>query len=300
MEENFYEFMGWSSGRSARDLLENFELVGFGHYSALIPKDDFNTNLRANVEAALLATNFDIGLDYAKKKYGSKHQKNINDEKKVILRNAQRYIECYLISKYYVESMISKVSSAPEGAERLGSFGAAAALVRLQYSFFSAHILYELGHQYEGHAVSRLILEQIAWAYSAYELDNIDAIKKLVTTKCIGKLNELIPTCGRFYNELSNGVHIDYKNHADFLRIKDGTGVILFTHTDFAQYGFIMLRLADLFGIVWEISQAPHIFDFEATMIKNGICIVNKDRPFIKIANERLAEFEIDEKETTI
>lgn len=297
-ETNIRQLLGLDAARSIRDLLENFELVGFDQYSALIARSDSNSHLRKNVMAALLASQLHLSsIDYTKSRYCSEDDENDSLHKNEVMRLTQRYISAYMTSKRYISTMLSKVSSAPEETERLGAFGAAVALIRLQYSFFSAHILYQLGHRYEAHAVSRLILEQIAWAYSASQMDDADDIKRLVTTNCIGKLRELNAGYGRLYGILSDKAHIDASNHGEFLRIEDGAGVILLTHSKFAEYAFVMLALADLFGIVWELSQAPHIQDFEATEIKNGVRTIREDRPFRKTASEHLAGFEGNEND---
>ena len=225
-------------------------------------------------------------IDYAKKRYC--FEKAIDDDPKA-MPPAKRYISAYMASKYYIETMLSRASPCATASERLGSFGAEVALRRLQYSFFSAHLLYQLGHKYEAHAVSRLVLEQIAWAYSASQLDNLAEIKKLVTTNCISRLRELNQGYGRLYGILSKKVHLDYENHGEFLRVKNGESAVLLTLFDYYEYAFVLLTLADLFGIVWELSQAAFIQDFEATHITDGVRSIRDDRPFKKIASGHLA-----------
>lgn len=294
MEEANQALSGFDKARNMRDLLENFETVGLGQYFALIPSYEYDLRIRENVEAALMASMLRLSsIDYTKKKYCS--EKVIDNSQAI--SPAKKYTQAYLTSKGYVKLMQSKASSEIASTERLGSFGAAIALTRLQYSFFSAHLLYQLGHQYEAHAVSRLILEQIAWAYSASQLTNLDDIKQLVTTKCIGKLKELNRDYGRLYGILSTKVHIDYGNHREFLRVENGQNIILLNHADYAEYAFIMLTLADLFGIVWELSQESYIQNFEATRIVDGVRTIREDRPFRKIANEYLTAFQEIEKE---
>lgn len=290
MKEDLHRLLGFDVARSIRNLLEDFESIGVGQYSALIPSCDFDSYLHENVEAAVVASKLHLSsIDYAKRKYC--YEKVVADNTETE-QAARKYKNAYKASKRYIKAMLSKASPTFTVTPLLGSFGAAIALTRLQYSFFSAHILYQLGHQYEAHAVSRLILEQIAWAYSASQLDNLDDIKRLVTTNCIGKLKELNQDYGRLYGVLSNKVHIDYGNHGEFLRVEDGENIVLLTHSNFAEYAFVMLALTDLFGVVWEISQASHIQDFEATEFIDGTRSIRADRPFRKTANQHLTEFQ--------
>jgi len=175
---------------------------------------------------------------------------------------------------------------------RNGAFGASVFLQRLPYSFFSAHLLYRLGHRYEGHAVARLILEQIAWAYAAHTMTEISDIIRIKTTKAISQLKRRVPSAGRTYGFLSEKTHIDYSNLLEFLKIYNEKSVVLLTQPNFREYAVIMLELADLFGIVWELSQFEYIPDPE-TVIKgsNGIKI-NSERPFLAEMNSLLLEFD--------
>jgi hypothetical protein len=283
--DEFFQFLNVS--RSIRNLLEHFEPIGAGQHFALIPSCDLDSTLRENVTAAVVASMLNLSsIDYARRKYCPEAVVGSDTATTAARR---RYIEAYMASKRYIATMLSKVSPTDVDPS-LGSFGAAVTLMRLERSFFSAHILYQLGHKYEAYAVSRLILEQIAWAYSAYELNHLEDIKNLATTKCIGRLKQLNPKCGRLYGVLSKKVHIDYESHGEFLRVVDEDSVVLTTHFDFDEYAVVILFLADLFGIVWEISQASHIQRFEAIQFDDGVYSIRTDRPFKRIFDEQLAE----------
>jgi hypothetical protein len=92
----------------------------------------------------------------------------------------------------------------PERAEpTLGEFGAALVLERLRTSFFSAHVLYRLGRLIEAHAVSRFILEQNSWAYSARHCDDEKSLKAVSATKSVTLLKTLIPRMGKLYGSLT-------------------------------------------------------------------------------------------------
>lgn len=171
----------------------------------------------------------------------------------------------------------------------MGVFGAALALERLPYSLFSAHLLYELGHRYEGHAVSRFILEQIAWACAAFPMDSVRDIKKIVTTQTVSMLKNTVPFSGRLYGYLSKNTHIDYKNHHEFLSIQNGRNVIQYTHLEYYEYAQVVLYLADIFGIVWELSQREYLNEFESIAMVGGIWTVKADRPFKEVIKEHLA-----------
>jgi hypothetical protein len=146
-----------------RTLLENFEIVGNSLAIALVRRPVVPPSLRENIWAAIVASTSGLSsLDYAKRKYGLGDPKP--ETAAPVMKAYELYIESYTAAKEYLYVTIKKLQ--PEGGPplELGVFGASLVLERLPDSFFSAHILYLLGQRYEGHAVSRLILEQIAWA----------------------------------------------------------------------------------------------------------------------------------------
>ena len=176
-------------GVELRNLLEDFEIVGNIRKFALIHKRDYSSNLRDNIQAAITAETLRLSsIDYAKKRYCKTNSKDIHKTTSVDL-----YIKAYYIAKEYMRDLVRGLETEDRPLPTNGVFGAGLALERLRYSFFSAHLLYRLGHRYEGHAVSRLILEQIAWAYAAYTLDDVDTIANIKTTKAITTLKKCIP-----------------------------------------------------------------------------------------------------------
>ncbi len=270
------------------DLLEDFDAIGNPLSIALIPMFPYMPNLRQNIEAALIATAGRLkSIDYAKKTYVR------NETPDILPENEEReYIAAYKSAKQYILKIMSKLSSEGKPLPSNGVFGASLVLERLPISFFSAHFLYRLGNRYEAHAVSRLILEQLAWANAAYELDDIDAIKKIEPTKTISKLKKIIPKCGILYGYLSNKTHIDYASHIDFLRIENGQNVVLHTQHQFYEYAQVILYLADWFAIIWEISQFNYLSDVETVERKDGVYSVKSDRPFAEIIEKHLTKIE--------
>ncbi len=70
MGKDLNQLLELDIARSIRNLLEDFESIGIGQYSALIPSCDFDSRLHENVEAAAMASKLDLSsIDYAKKKY---------------------------------------------------------------------------------------------------------------------------------------------------------------------------------------------------------------------------------------
>ena len=207
-----------------RELLEDFEVVSTTLHMALIPRLPGVFDIEENIRTAVVASTLRLsGLDYAKKTY----IKNLRIQKRSENDSHSLYIKAYKMSKQYVTDALSRLKTKGRELPSLGEFGASLVLERLVASFFSAHLLYCLGNAYEGHAVSRLILEQISWAYAAATLKSIDDIKKIETTKCISKLASFYLDAGKLYGFLSKKTHIEYETHHEFLSVKDGKNAVL-------------------------------------------------------------------------
>ena len=280
-----------STAEKVHNLLEDYEVLSTNLYTALIPRYFNVRTLSENVEAAVVASSYGLAsIDYAKKRYCKSEP--VDEDLEASSERIQ-YIKAYMSAKKYILSMISKFSDEELPLPSNGVFGASIVLERLLYSFFSAHLLYSLGHRYEGHAVSRLILEQIAWAHTAYRLETVEDIKKIVTTKTISRLKKTQPTAGKLYGFLSKKTHIDYKSHFDFLNVKHGKNIIDYTQYEFYEYAEIILYLADLYGIVWEVSQYEYLTDLESIEISDGGYSIKEDRPFLNIINDHLSKIEL-------
>lgn len=215
-----------------RQLLENFEIAGNRLAIALLRRPVW-PSLRENINAAIVASTMSLSsLDYAKKRYGLPDLEP--ETEGPMMKAYELYIKSYTAAKEYLYETIKKLQ--PEGVPppELGVFGASIVLQRLPDSFFSAHILYLLGHRYEGHAVARLILEQIAWAYAAVTATNID-IRRIVTTKAISQLKKELPAAGKLYGYLSKKTHIDYSDHHEFLFVENRRNVILRTQRNYRE-----------------------------------------------------------------
>ncbi|MES2205898.1 MAG: hypothetical protein V4525_03765 [Pseudomonadota bacterium] len=255
------------------NILEDFDIVGTLQYFALIERSKYTENFKDNVRAAAIASTLHLkSIDYAKKEYLTKEENDNDDDEKLKLL----YIDAYTTAKNHVSQSISKLNNASECTA--GVFGASLVLQRLEESFFCVHFLFILGKAYEGYAVARLILEQIAWASAAYKFNDIDDIRKIITTKSISELKKLIPNAGKLYNFLSDKTHIDYSNHSEFLKIIDGKGMVVLGDHNFLIYGKLLLRLADIFTIVWECSQYDFLQEFTSVKKENGNILINEDR----------------------
>jgi hypothetical protein len=265
-----------SAGDIVRELLEDFEFLGTMRHAVLIPNRDTGGVVEANVLAALVASTLHLkSIDYARKRY-------VEDRPSPPRANRHdAYVAAYKAAKQYVKRSVAKLQTTDRPEPTMGVFGASVVLERLPSSFFCAHLLYRLGHKYEGHAVARVILEQIAWAYAAHVTDDMEVVKKIETTRTISSLKTLLPDAGRLYGFLSSKTHIDYASHDEFLRVENGNNVLIRASGEFPEFAEVILTLADYFGIVWEATQFAYIDAHESVLVDSTAKIqVNPDRPF--------------------
>ncbi len=146
-------------GERARELLEDFEVIATRQHMALIPRQGVSESLRLNVRAAVVASTLRLSsVDYARRRYVSSLEDPEPDEESP----RAAYTTAYRSAKVYMSRLMEKLQTSERPDPSVGVFGASLVLERLEPSFFCAHFLYRMGHKYEGHAVARLILEQIA------------------------------------------------------------------------------------------------------------------------------------------
>lgn len=293
MDDLYLKNKGLEEVFRLRDLLEDFEVIaGKTQLMVLVSRPLADETLIENLQASIIATLLDLkSIDHVKRTYIKKYSSKKKDKEKS-KRIDLEYINAYKAIKKHIEKEFSRLVTNKNDEPPLGVFGASIVLERLVTSFFSAHLLYKLGNSYEAHAVSRLILEQIAWAYAAHTLEDLNDIEKIVTTKAISQLKKIAPEAGKLYNFLSEKTHIDYDNHSEFITIEQERNVILLSHLDYYEYAKVILKLADLFGIVWEISQFKYMNKRESVKKEKGVFIVKQNRPFLRIIKKHLDKIE--------
>ncbi len=129
-------------------------------------------------------------------------------------------------------------------SDQLGEICTKAALCRLEATFKAAYGLIRKKYIFETDALTRLILEQIAWAYVAHSAKD-DEIPTLSPTRCITSLKAIFPESGQLYGLLSEWAHIDPSIVENYLRFHKGDApVVRRSRHDSLQSGFHLITLA--------------------------------------------------------
>ena len=145
--------------------------------------------------------------------------------------------------------------------------------------------------------MSRLMLEQIAWAFAACEAEEYSLAEAIVPTKAIGKLKKKIKPVGKMYGVLSKYVHIPIQGHYEFIDLSRRRNEVL---TQFGAHsyarGAIISQLADYWSAVYEYTQLRHFEKLENWIETPSGLEMNPDRPFLSviqpIREELMREYE--------
>jgi hypothetical protein len=266
-------------GQIVRDLLEDFDSIGTRQHTALVSREPHCEHFAENVRAAAVAATMGLAsIDYAKRRYCDEEDEVENEA-----LTLDAYIDAYHFTKSYVRDCIGSLRPGGKPEPSPGVFGASIVLERLLSSFFGAHLMYQLGARYEGHAISRIILEQLAWAFEAREAQDLEIVKRIRTTRAVSNLKRFAPLAGKLYGHLSEKTHIDYWSHSEFLISRSGKNAVIHGHGHyvFPECGSVILLLGDLFGLVWEASQFQYIAAPQALEERQGKICPKPDRAYL-------------------
>lgn len=275
-------------GELFRELLANYHLL---HYEDQIVMLQFNAPkvLVESIKAGLIA---------------NVHGRNNSPEVNQLLaehialplkRNNQEeaFCEVFHASITHVKEVMSRFVRDDSRKPCLGIKLSDRVLRRLPGSMIRAGFLYRSGGWFEGDAVVRQILEQLAWAYSVCRINDAKSVSKVSPTKSISNLASLIPSVGKFYGRLSTLAHLSPKVHGLFMTEHDGRLKIIEAHGDESLLQILNLTvIADIFAVVFEYTQEGWMKTLQCWVKNdNGKLCLNQNRPRISISEKTMSIF---------
>ncbi len=256
-------------------LLENYIVVGSEPMLALTSRTSPNTFVKG-VKSAGISAQLGIGIGYAHDHY----IRDVGDAENSSLDICKAYQDLYFLGKSHMDSTLMRISPVPNVTA--GEIFADVALCRLYSTYFSIGLLFRIGKIFEARAICRIFLEQVAWSYTASTCKDYKEATKVLPSRAINKLKNIIPQVGMMYGKLSHDVHLDIKQHKSFLKIEDGFTKVLISHgEDSLLESTILLDLADYWSIIYEYSQRRHYKTFENWIETAKNFILKTDRSFI-------------------
>jgi len=273
----------------AQDFIFNgYTILGSTINPIAIP-DGTSNQLKKYLSAALVAdTMGNKSIDRTLQAYGDGW---IFDDKKSefekyrdeLLQTVQR---CYTV----ILDRRKQLDGLPD---HIGLIRAGAAFMRLENSFQITLFLAKRDLYFECACVLKLILEQIAWAFSVYEIDAHDHVNAVSPSGSITALKTIIPYAGKVYGYLNNLAHIDTKLLNELIHIDEQGAAYsaLGRPTRVFQLGYYALIVADIFGIVMELIYRDHFSSFDYICTQGDPFVLRQDRcskKDIKLWHKRL------------
>lgn len=255
-------------------------------YSRRYSVTELPQNLRAAAAASALRLS---SLDQAKRTYVS----DLEDDPRPA--SSELYRAAYRAARAHTLEAGERLKTNSKVALSLGTYAASVALQRAESGFMGAHLMYQLGLNFEGDAIARQVLEQIAWSLAVAGLEQPDSIRKVKAHRSITGLKATIPWAGDLYGELSATTHAGLSQHRTAFTARDDVqGVVLLAWSRLAESAANLLLLADAWGVVWELTQVDHMKKFSSLHSKKNPTVRAK-RPILKLAKSLVSEIDVAE-----
>jgi hypothetical protein len=197
--------------------------------------------------------------------------------------------------KSHVRSALERVRAIPDKPDHPGLFTAGVALYRLQFTFRAAILTTHNAFHYESAALTRMILEQLAWIIRIHRVSD-DAFYGIRPSACISELKTIYPLAGKLYGLLSKRAHIDPRTLGEYLSVEDGE-IIAFKHYPFflTEDAYLLLLVADVYVSTTEIVYEELLDSFLHTRRQNGFPrLPDPSRPIMSVINHYRHAFRRD------
>ena len=225
--------------------VEDFVFLGMPFTLVGIPSNA-SEELRRNISAGVVAyfQNYS-SIDYVAKHILASTERREQEKEDILFEISQTIKKEIIIA-------IRRFDEIEKKPAIHGIFAAEVCLMRLFISFRSVLIMIRLGMPFEASCLSRLILEQIAWAYCIHELD--DGVFNVSPPKSVTNLKKIIPYAGRLYGLLTKDAHISPSETKRYLNFDAVNPQVILSSPDSVRLNALyLLRLADAFLITSEI-----------------------------------------------
>jgi hypothetical protein len=266
----------WMGVGDPLDVLEDFTTVSGPSGKVILPRSA-SPQLVENIAAALIASFLGIGLEYAKKTYVKSIPQAPDNP------TAVAFQEAYVAGRRHMSETMRGFGPGP--IPSVGAQFSDAALRRLEATYFAAGLLFRTGYLFEAHAVLRLFLEQVAWAYAVRDAQTADDAEGVSPTKAIGQLKRLLPYVGPMYGLLSKRTHLELRSHGQFVDVSGSSARVVLRHGEASlREGWILLLAADSWSVVYELTQLPWMSSLLSWRLSTDGPALAGHRPLVDLA----------------
>lgn len=174
----------------------------------------------------------------------------------------------------------------------IGLIVSRSAMYRMLNTFKSILMLLSRDLFIEAINLCRIILEQCAWCYSIYEIENEDLLFKLKPTDCIKSFKEFYIIAGNINGFLSKRVHISPELTKNYITIYKNYHAISFNPLiDRLDSFYCILQITDMYCSTIEFIFRNFIKEFKFIYFIDSKYKLSKNRKYIHEANSLLDEF---------
>lgn len=263
--------------RSQYDIdLSDYKVVWAGFWPILIPSTftlEQEKYLLASQKTLLLNNS---SVDNVLKNWMTNFEKNRlshkPDEKLKLID------DILLFAKNSTMDIFSRLELLNFHVETNSSFANESTFLRLKSTFNSINYHVKFGYLFETFAILKLLLEQLAYAYSCsqIEADEINDFKQ--PRKSLNKLKEIFPNIGRLYGELNEYSHMEIKRIGEYLEIKDNQSFVMQQSANFSLLSSLYyLQLIKCLNVVFEICFINYLGDFKYIRVDSESREISKD-----------------------
>lgn len=249
--------------------------IGFG-VPFLVPKDltiDEEKYLRASqLTIALGNKSIDNILKNNLSDFETTRTTNVLNDKEKLLNEA---LGLSKVQQKELQQILGGLTSLPDTK---ASIACLTVFSRLQATFCSVHSLISLGYYFESFALIRLILEQLAYVYTASMVEDGKGSFQS-PTKSISQLSKFHTQTGKLYGILSKKTHIDKSEIYRYIKIQDGKVYTLHNSIDFSLGASIyLLAVLDIQYCVFEFCFRQYLKDFKCIALNRATYEILENR----------------------
>jgi hypothetical protein len=223
---------------------EEYDFSFKRHHWPVGLKSTFPEELIRRIGAAVLSYQAgNSAIDYTYKRYFKDHPYVMDDGSRIdlkISREIKHKMDLLSEAVYQVSSLEPKKG---------GAFISEWTFLRIPFSIKFLLSCANRGAFFEGTAIARMILEQVAWANAIDHLDDFEVVKRTSATKSIGLLKAEFENVGRLYGWLSMPAHWAYEGHVSAMHFEDGNTFALFATSRFKACSLALTILMTILSI---------------------------------------------------
>lgn len=231
--------------------LSKYKAVRFGEDYVFIPNHFSKLQEKYLIASQLTLALQNKSVDNVLKTY----MKDYDLEENIEVSEGFQLLEKLLnLSRKQAEELQFRLQNISFTTETISSLANETTFGRLETTMKSIHFHLKYGFYFESLALIRLLLEQLAYAYTASKVASGELKDFISPTKSLSFLKKFIPSTGKLYGLLSKGAHIDKSLVHKYIVHNEGENVRVITQSIglSLEAGTLLIEVLKVKNIVFE------------------------------------------------